>query len=91
MPVSETRTRWAEEQVEVLLSIPFISEFVFRGPQNLEGPRNTQREVADLLIDHMGRGLLVSQKAQEDPESRDERRNELWVLKNAKGFGTREN
>ncbi|KAA6457550.1 hypothetical protein DYQ86_22235 [Acidobacteria bacterium AB60] len=85
MPVSETRTKWAEEQTEVLLSIPFISEFVFRSPQNLEGPRNTQREVADLLIDHMGRGLLVSQKAQEDPESRNDRRNELWVLKNAKG------
>jgi hypothetical protein len=27
----------------------------------------------------MGKGLLVSQKAQEDPESRDERRNEYWV------------
>ena len=85
MPVSETRTRWAEEQVEVLLSIPFISEFVFRSPQNLTGPRNTQREVVDLLIDHMGKGLLVSQKAQEDPESRNDRRNELWVLKNATG------
>jgi len=83
MPISETRTRWAEEQVELLLSIPFISEFVFRSPQNLEGPRNSQREVADLLIDHMGNGLLVSQKAQEDLESRDERRNEFWVLKNA--------
>jgi len=85
MPVSECRTRWAEEQVEVLLSIPFISEFVFRSPQNLEGPRNTQREVADLLIEHMGKGLLLSQKAQEDPESRNDRRNELWVLKNVKG------
>ncbi len=85
MPVSETRTRWAEEQVEVLLSIPFISEFVFRSPQNQEGPRNSRREVADLLIEHMGKGLLLSQKAQEDPESRDDRRNELWVLKNAKG------
>jgi hypothetical protein len=84
MPVSETRTRWAEEQVEVLLSIPFISEFVFRSPQNLEGPRNSQREVADLLIEHLGKGLLLSQKAQEDPESRGDRRNGLWVLKNAK-------
>lgn len=84
MPISETRTRWAEEQVERLLSIPFISEFVFRSPQNLEGPRNTQREVADLLIEHMGKGLLLSQKAQEDPDSRDDSKNELWVLKNAK-------
>lgn len=59
MPVSETPTRWAEEQTEVLLSISFISEFVFRSPQNFEGPRNTQREVADLLIDHMGRGRRI--------------------------------
>jgi hypothetical protein len=79
IPISETRTRWAEEQVEQLLSIPFISEFVFRSPQNLEGPRNTQREVADLLIDHLGKGLLVSQKTQEDPESRDERRNQRSI------------
>ncbi len=85
MPIPETRTRWAEEQVEVLLSIPFISEFVFRSPQNLEGPRNSQREVADLLIEHLGKGLLLSQKAQEDPESRGDRRNELWMLKNVKG------
>jgi hypothetical protein len=85
MPIPECRTRWAEEQAEQLLAIPFISEFVFRSPQNLTGPHGTQREVADHLILHHGKGLLVSQKAQEDPESRDERKNELWVLKNAKG------
>jgi hypothetical protein len=84
MPIPENRTRWAEGQAEQLLAIPFISEFVFRSPQNLSGPRGTQREVADHLILHCGKGLLVSQKAQEDPESRDDRRNEFWVLNNAK-------
>lgn len=85
MPIPEVRTRWAEEQAEQLLAIPFISEFVFRGPQNLSGPRGTQREVADHLILHHGKGLLVSQKAQGDPESRDDRRDGFWVLNNAKG------
>jgi hypothetical protein len=81
MPIPQTRTRWAEEQSEELLAIPFISEFVFRSPQVWD---KTQKEVADLLIFHKGKGLLVSQKAQEDPDSRDERKNELWVLKYAK-------
>jgi hypothetical protein len=85
MPIPEIRTRWAEEQAEQLLAIPFITEFVFRSPQKLDGPHGIQKEVADLLIEHQGKGLLVSQKAQEDPDSRDERKNELWVLKNAKG------
>jgi hypothetical protein len=75
MPIPEIRTRWAEEQAEQLLAIPFISEFVFRSPQNLSGARSTQREVADHLILHRGKGLLVSQKAQEDPESRNDRKN----------------
>jgi hypothetical protein len=81
MPIPQTRTRWAEEQSEELLAIPFISEFVFRSPQVWD---KTQKEVADLLIFHRGKGLLVSQKAQEDPESRDDHKNELWVLKYAK-------
>ena len=81
MPISQTRTRWAEEQSEELLAIPFISEFVFRSPQVWD---KTQKEVADLLIFHRGKGLLVSQKAQEDPESRDDHKNELWVLKYTK-------
>ncbi len=85
MPILEIRTRWAEEQAEQLLAVPFIAEFVFRSPQKLDGPRGIQKEVADLLIEHKGKGLLVSQKAQEDPESRDERKNGFWVLKNAKG------
>ena len=74
-----------EEQAEQLLAIPFIPEFVFRSPQNLSGPRGTQREVADHLILHRAKGLLVSQKTKENPESRDERRNGFWVLNNAKG------
>lgn len=81
MPNHQSRTQWAERQAEELLSLPFISEFVLRSPQMIDG---TQKEVADFLILYKGNGLLVSQKAQEDPLSRDERKNELWVLKAAK-------
>jgi hypothetical protein len=82
MPVSEQRTQWAEQQTQQFLSIPLISEFVFRSPQRLDG--TLQKELADLLVVHKSRAVLVSQKAQEDPDSRDEHKNELWVLKNAK-------
>jgi len=77
----DSRTRWAEKQAEEILSVPFIAEFVFRSPQMLDG---TQKEIADLLILFKGTGILVSQKAQEDPLSRDDRKNELWTLKAAK-------
>ena len=85
LAVMESRTQWAEKQAEEVLAAPFISEFVFRSPQMLD---RTQKEVADLLIVHKGHGLLVSQKAQDDPLSRDQHKNELWVLKaTKKGLG----
>src|SRR5260370_21142516 len=53
------RTKWAERHVEEFLSLPLVSEFVFRSPQTLDG---TQSEVADLLVAHGEIGILVSQK-----------------------------
>jgi hypothetical protein len=76
------RTRWAERHVEKFLSLPLVREFVLRSPQTIDG---TQREVADHLIVQGGRGILISQKCQEDPASRDERKTELWARKNTKG------
>jgi hypothetical protein len=81
MTAPQSRSRWTEKEAEALLSVPLIAEFVLRSPQMLDG---TQKEVADLLILYKHSGLLVSQKAQEDPLSRDERKNELWVLRAAK-------
>ena len=74
-----TRTLWAERQVEELLSLPLISEFVFRSPKH-NAP--TEKEVIDHLIVHKGDGILISQKAQDDPTNRTARKNELWVLNN---------
>lgn len=77
-----TRTEWAEHQVEELLSAPLISEFIFRSPKH-KVP--TEKEVVDYLIIHKGEGILVSQKAQEDPEARSQARNEVWVRKQIVG------
>ena len=74
-----TRTLWAERQVEEVLSLPLISEFVFRSPKHNDP---TEKEVIDHLIVHKGDGILISQKAQEDPTSRSVEKNDLWVLKN---------
>lgn len=74
-----TRTEWAELQVEELLSVPFVSEFVFRSPKHNDPD---EKEVIDHLVIHGGRCILLSQKAQEQPDKRTPERNELWVLKN---------
>jgi hypothetical protein len=74
-----TRTEWAELQVEELLSIPFVSEFVFRSPKHNDPD---EKEVIDHLVIHGGQCILLSQKAQEEPDKRTPERNDLWVLKN---------
>lgn len=76
-----TRTVWAERYVEALVSMPFVSEFVFRSPQTVG---SKQREIADLLITQGETNLVFSQKCQEDPTSRSPKKNMLWVLKEAK-------
>ena len=47
-----TRTLWAERQVEEVLSLPLISEFVFRSPKHNDPD---EKEVIDHLIVHKGR------------------------------------
>jgi hypothetical protein len=73
------RTDWAELQIEDLLSVPLVSEFVFRSPKHNDPD---EKEVIDHLIVHRQQSILLSQKAQDDPEKRSVTRNELWVLKN---------
>jgi len=72
------RTDWAELQVEELLSVPLISEFVFRSPKYID---KTEKEVIDHLILHRQQCILLSQKAQENPEKRTIPDNETWALK----------
>jgi hypothetical protein len=73
------RTDWAERQVEELLSVPLVSEFVFRSPKHNDP---AEKEVIDHLIVHRGQSILLSQKAQDDPVKRSNLRNAQWVLKN---------
>jgi hypothetical protein len=75
-----TRTRYAEHFVERFLSMPFIPEFVFRSPQTV---KTTQKEVVDLLISQGDLNILISQKCQEDPVSRDHSKTVLWATKAA--------
>lgn len=78
------RTDWAEWQTDILLSGPFIAERVYRSPRMLD---KTEKEVVDLAVIHGDSSILISQKAQQDPERRSKEKNELWVRKRAKqGF-----
>jgi hypothetical protein len=76
------RGGWAERYVEEFLSLPFVTEFVFRSPQILRGTH--QREVADFLVLQRDVGILISQKCQEDPTRRTMERTEMWARKEAK-------
>ena len=77
----QSRTLWAERQVEEFLSLPLVSEFVFRSPQTVDG---SQREVADFLVTCDAPGILISQKCQEDPTVRTARKLQAWACKRAK-------
>ncbi len=76
------RTEWAERQTQELLSIPFVSEFVFRNVRTADG--KTPHQAGDFLILHRGSGILVEQKCQEDPTARTDVKTALWARKNAK-------
>ena len=79
------RTEWAERQTQELLSIPFISEFVFRNLRTVDG--KTFHQAGDFLILHRGSGILIEQKCQEDPRERNPKKTALWARKKAKeGF-----
>jgi hypothetical protein len=78
----QERGIWAERYVRDFLALPFISEFVFRSLQTLDG--GTQKEVADLLVAYPGVGILMSQKTQLDPFARTPEKTSSWALKEAK-------
>ncbi len=73
---------WAERYVRDFLSLPFVSEFVFRSLQTLDG--GTQKEVADFLVAYPGVGILMSQKTQKDPFARTSEKTLSWAQKEAK-------
>lgn len=75
------RTDWAERNVEEFLSLPFVKEFVFRGPQTIDS--NRQREVADFLIFQRDASILISQKCQDNPTRRTIEQTATWARKNA--------
>ncbi len=76
------RTEWAERHVEEILSVPFISESVFRNVRTIDG--KTPHQSGDFLIMHRDISILIEQKCQEDPSVRTTPKTELWAQKNAK-------
>jgi hypothetical protein len=82
MNLPTQRTDWAEQYVERFLSLPFVTEFVFRSPQTID--RTLEREVVDFLILQKGTSILISQKCQEDPARRTVEQTNRWVRKKAK-------
>jgi hypothetical protein len=81
-PLPTQRTEWAERHVEEFLSIPFISEFVFRNIRTIDG--KTPHQAGDFLILHKDIGILIEQKCQEDPSLRGATKTNLWARKSAK-------
>jgi hypothetical protein len=75
----QERGIWAERYVRDFLALPFVSEFVFRSLQALDG--STQKEVADFLVAYPGVGILMSQKTQKDPFARSPDKTLSWALK----------
>src|SRR5271165_2414891 len=81
---SLSRTEWAERHVEDFLSLPLISEFVFRSPRIIKaGKAKLEQEVVDLLVAHGEIGILLSQKCQEDPMARTGAKLLSWASKAA--------
>src|SRR5581483_10993297 len=78
---SGQRGFWAEHYVRDFLALPFVSEFVLHSLQTLD---DTQKEVADFLISYPGIGILISQKAQSDPQARSSDKTRSWALKQAR-------
>jgi len=76
------RTEWAEHETRELLSIPFISEFVFRDLRTIDGRKDHQ--AGDFLMLQAESGILVEQKCQENPGSRTVAKERLWAKKSAK-------
>jgi len=76
------RTDWAERRVEEFLSLPFLSEFVFRNVRTTE--RRKQEQVGDFLIAHRQSGILVEQKCQQDPTAKTGPKLNRAALKKAK-------
>ena len=61
-----TRTEWAELQVEELLSVPFVSEFVFRSPKHHDPD---EKEVIDHLIIHGAGASFFLRRRRRSPTS----------------------
>ena len=75
------RTDYAERFLERFVSIPLISENVFRSPNYLD--KITDKELVDLLLVLKNEGIFISMKCQQDPQHRTGPSLIRWVRKSA--------
>jgi len=71
----------AEEFIARFASVPLVTECVFLRPRYLRG--RVEREVADLLVVHRGKALIISLKHQAEPGSRSHAKADRWVAQHA--------
>ena len=75
------RTDYAETFLERFVSIPLISENIFRCPNYLD--KTTDKELVDLLLILKTEGIFISMKCQQDPQHRTGSSLILWGRKSA--------
>lgn len=74
------RTDKAEHWLEMIASVPLAWENVFRSAKYTD---RVDKEVIDLLFVLRNKGIFVSMKCQQNPESRSRKSQNNWVQKNA--------
>lgn len=76
-----SRTDWAEEFVAQFSSFPLSRECVYHSPKYLK--KGIEKEVCDHLIIMKEEAILVSMKAQEDPDSKTGKKLQRWIYKHS--------
>jgi hypothetical protein len=74
-----SRTDWAEEFVAQFSSLPLSRECVYHSPKYIK--KGIEKEVCDHLIIMKKEAILISMKAQEDPDSKTGKKLENWAYK----------
>lgn len=76
-----SRTEWAEKFVAQFSSLPLSRECVYHSPKYLK--KGIEKEVCDYLIIMKEEAILISMKAQEDPDSKSGKKLKRWVNKHS--------
>jgi len=76
-----SRTEWAEKFVAQFSSLPLSRECVYHSPRFLK--KGIEKEVCDHFIIMKEETILISMKAQEDPDSKSGKKLKSWIKKSS--------